>query len=202
MPTIYLCPVSDGTTTGWTATSGSLASNVDDYHAAGAENGAHDSDTTRVLSPTKTSSQAFLLLDDTPGDFDPANVTEIRIKQCSRRATSGVAGGIDTQDGSFQVVMADESTALTSVLTKTGLDDSYAGNETTEVVTQQGSPSKADWDGARMKLSNVYTQVDAADTNSFFVVTAVRVEIDYTDAPPPSDAPETLRVVTSNLRIR
>ena len=201
MPTIYLCPVSDGTTTGWTTTGGTLASCTDDYHAGGAENGTHDSDTTRALSPTKTSSQFFVLLDDTPGDFDPANVTEIRIKQTCRRATSGVSGGADTQDAAFQVFKSDETTALTSSVTKTNVDDSYAGNETTDVVTQQGSPSKADWDGARLKVTNTYTVVDGADTNSFLYVTALRVEIDYS-TPPITDAPETLRVVTSNLRIR
>lgn len=183
MPTIYLDPVSDGTVTGWTGTAGSVASNIDDYDNGGLDNGAHDSDTTRALGPNKTNSSMFVLLQATPSDFNPNGITAVRIKWTPRRVTGGASGGTDTIDGFVSIYKADEATAMTDEASRINIDNGYAGNEWTETMTPTGTFTKADWDGARLRIRQVWNIVDGADTTSQITVTAARLEIDYDLAP-------------------
>src|SRR5574339_495831 len=150
MAEIRLDPNGQGTRGTWTdqaAGTTNLHLVADDYTGGG----SHDSDTTCLLGPNNADSSLFLLLEDTPGDFNPANITSIDIKSAYRKESAGVSGSADTVVLFYKIFRSDETTAITNELSKGNITStSYA--EATDAMTGTGTHTKTDWDGARLRI--------------------------------------------------
>jgi hypothetical protein len=127
----------------------------------------HDGETTFVET-LGTDASSFVTLGDTPADFDPANITSITIDWVARVSTTG-----GTKRVAVQVFKSDEVTALTDEFVKTNPAITYTRWQ--DVATQQGTPTKADWDGARLRL-----RWDSGHPSHLARWTAARVIINYT----------------------
>lgn len=175
MASEWLAPVSDGTLGGWTSeASAPHADSADDYGTDGL--GTKDDDTTYLWGPNNADGSGFFLLTDTSAGFLPGGVSAITIKVAARKESAGVSGTADTIGLFVQVFKSDETTALTNEVTlSTNLGTSYV--ESSLSATQQGSPTKTDWDGARVRVRQDYTVQGCADTTTRARVTAVGVNL-------------------------
>jgi hypothetical protein len=186
MPELRLQPNGLGTRGTWTTLAGgttNLHLAVDDYSGGGSQNG----DTDGVMGPAAGDSSLFLLLGDTPSGFDPAWITKLEVKIAYRRESSGVSQATDTADLGVQVFRSDEATAITGEVVRTQPGTSYV-EETIELALA-GTHTKADLDGARIRLRNDYTAQQMADTVARIRVTAVEVVVTYAAAVVYNDAP-------------
>jgi hypothetical protein len=175
---IRLDPNAQGTRGTWTtfaAGTTNLHLACDDYTGGG----AHNSDTDGVMGPNNGDSSLFLLLEDTPADFDPTQISSISVKSAYRKEEAGVSGSADSVALFYQVFRSDETTAITTELSKGAITStSYA--EATDALTGTGSHTKTDWDGARLRIRQDYTVAGCADTTTRLRVTAVEIVVVYT----------------------
>lgn len=183
MPTIRLAPNGDGTldVSGWTDFSGltiNLFAGVDDYVSGG----AHNSDTDGILGPNKVTDKSFFaLLQDTAADFNPANLTTVELRRAARMESAGVSAGVDSISLGWQIFRADEVTPITTEIVTGPLGTTYT--ESTFALTPTGTHTKADWDGARLRIRQVYAASGMADTTARARVTAVEAILNYSLPP-------------------
>lgn len=182
----WLIPNGDGTIATSSTGDGTAPwfDSIDDYSTTDGS-GTHDSDTTWYGFPNKVNNAiSFFLLDDTSVAFDPTGATFVA-KIAYRRESAGVAQSADTVKLSVQVFKSDQTTALTNevfVNSNLTLPTTYTLENVT--LTQTGTPTKADWDGARVRLKQTYTAGGTADTTARARVTAFALQITWTPQPP------------------
>lgn len=176
-----LIPSGDGTVTGWDDPGGVTTPNlwtlIDDY----AGGGAQDSATSRIRSPNTADGSAWFLLTDTSAGFTPATITLV---QCKIAAVRNAGGAADDTIGLYvQVVKADESTPLTDeIQVSPNLPISVFTEFTVTLTNPAAGASKADWDGARIKIRQDYTQVSTKDATCRMQVSAAKVDVTWSAA--------------------
>jgi len=179
-----LHPSSDGTTVGtWTDVPSADASflDIDDYVGGGTPDG----ETSYVQGPNKLDASHMFGLTDTSAGFTPSGVQSVVATINHRRVLAGQAAGADTLVGFIQIFKADGVTALTNeVAINGGATLPTAYTEYPVTLTQQGIPTKAEWDGALIRVRYDYTSVGTADTTVQPRITALKVEINWTPPNP------------------
>lgn len=166
----WLVPASDGTVGTWTTTT--LWPKVDDYSTL---DGSITDDAQEIVSPSKANSSCFVGLTATSVGFVPTSVTKIQVQIRKSEVHTGVAGSQDRSELFVQVFRSDESTAISTEV-QVG-----AGTQTEQLVTLtlSGSHTKAQWDGARLRLRHLYTQQGGPDTVAQTKVQAVAVAVTW-----------------------
>jgi hypothetical protein len=140
---------------------------------------SNDGDTTYVLSPDVASGTMFVLLDDVPGDFDPAAISAIAIRVAHRRInTPNMA--VDSGTANARIVRSDETTAIST--TPTAVDSPIQAGyaQTTFSPTVTGTHTVSDWNGARLALTFTHANNQNADTVNRIRITAAEVQVTYT----------------------
>lgn len=160
IPTAFLVPVADGTTTNWvdqSAGTTNLYQTVDEGTLS-----PNDSD---YVTTTTNNAEITFLLTDMPADF--VSATKISIKV--RHATSSSKSGLPIAE--VQIVESNNTTAITDTVSTS--DDvapvtfTYSPNITTATNT------KATWDGARIRLKAIGTGGASA------YIYAIQIELHY-----------------------
>ncbi|MDD5487287.1 MAG: DUF2341 domain-containing protein, partial [Dehalococcoidales bacterium] len=173
---LTLRPNADGTTTGWTTSGGgstNLYAEIDDDPDS-------PTDTDYVQGPNKTDSSMFVELGNTPSDFESAGTVEIK----ARHQENG--SGNDTITIYYQIFQSDESTALTAETAGTTLTEGSWTNNAYSSLSITGTNSKTIWDGAKLRIRQVYAKVAGPDTTSQARISAAEVNLTYTPLSPPS----------------
>jgi hypothetical protein len=154
MSTANLDPNGQGTRGTWVT----FAAGTTNLHLAADDyaTGAHNSDTDGVMGPNNGDSSLFLDLGDTPTGFDPTTISLIQVTSAYRLESAGVSGAADSAALFYQIFRSDETTAITTELSL-GSITSATYLETTDALTVTGTHSKANWDGARLRIRQDYT---------------------------------------------
>jgi hypothetical protein len=161
-------PNGDGTITGWT-TSGGGTTNL---YAEADDDPDSPTDADYILGPNRSSSQMFVDLNDLPADFVSATSVEIK----SRHQEQSV--GNDTMTIYYQLFASNESTALTAETAGTLLGaNTWALSTYTPSIT--GTNDKTTWDGAKLRIRQVYSQAQGGD-DSRTRVSAAEINVTYT----------------------
>lgn len=167
MAQTILIPTGDGSTGGWTATSGELWDEIAEDPDA--------PDQVGIQGPNVSDGSYFCLLSDVPGDFNPSGVTSITVRVLAGKSLLAVMAE-DTIDLFAQLFRADESTGMTTESTVMTL----SLNELHErSLTISGTHTVTDWNGARLRLRQDHTSQQTPDTICQAVVYAVEVVVDY-----------------------
>ena len=191
MATVTLRPSSDGTVTGWTPVlAASIAAAIVD------DPDSNDGDLSYALSPNAADGTCYVLLDDVPGDFDPAAINSITIKVAHRRINTP-AMAVDAGTVNAFLVRSDEATAISTTPTAVAspIQAGYALTSFTPSPT--GTHTVSDWNGARLALVFDHTAAQTLDTVNAIRITAAEVTIDYT----PVAAPYTADLTTPSFAV-
>jgi hypothetical protein len=176
---LSMTPEGQGTIGGWrtdTGASTGLAARVADFAAGG-----HDGDSSFIQGGNKMTGDAVLLtLADPPAGLDVDRIVRVGLRSAYRKHVSGQAGGPDTIGLNFRVVAADGTTALTSTVNKSGIGTSYAENNDT--LSIQGTPTRADWTGAQLRITQSYSSTGQQDAFVQGRVTAVLLVLEVATA--------------------
>lgn len=112
----------------------------------------------------------FLLFEDMPGDFDVITAVDLRIRE--RAASTISACGVR-----YQLFKADETTALTNQLVRSGTGDFNAAfTDRTYTFTITGDTDVTSWNGVRLELDHF--DADGDDTD--YDVAEIELSITYT----------------------
>lgn len=129
----YLRPDGDGTAVDWTGSWSAIDDDPDAPNEADYAQSTVGDDTNSV----------FYLLSDTPADFATATAVEVKFWAKGQDSTPLTL--------TAQLFKADESTAITNPNTVSITSATWGTLSCSLTIT--GTPTKADWDGARLKLS-------------------------------------------------
>lgn len=158
LPTLYPA-TPDGTATTMSAPVGAAT-----YAEAIQTN---DGGTSYVTAGVDSAGNVFVNLDDTPADFETMDSLTV---SCVVRLEGTVTD--DTTALYAQVFAADETTALTDevFVTDQATGNTYTTDSTALVLSAAGTTAtKADWDGARLRLRWEYVKTRASDAIALHV---------------------------------